>query len=150
MELKYENVDTISDNLLNIYSLLYRNLAKPLRRKTSVTAGGLFVMAHLKRNGVCSMSDIGKSLVIPKPHVTLLVDKLIEEGYVKRSDDPNDRRIVNIALTKKGLADFEDIKKVISESLKEKLSTLEDYRLQQLVNCSQNLRENLSLIMTNE
>jgi DNA-binding MarR family transcriptional regulator len=144
------DVDAISDNLMSIYSLLYRNLAKPLRKKTTVTPGGLFVMSYLKRKGLSSMSDIGKSLMIPKPHVTVLVDKLIEEEYVERRDDLNDRRIVNILLTEKGQNDFEEIKQVISETLKEKLSTLKNNQIQQLMACSQNVRETLNNILTND
>ncbi len=96
------------------------------------------------------MSEIGKNLLIPKPHVTVLVDKLIEEKYVERHDDPNDRRRINIGLTEKGLKNFEKIKQTVSASLKEKLLSLNDKQLQQLAVCSQNLRETMSHILTDK
>jgi DNA-binding MarR family transcriptional regulator len=87
---------------------------------------------------------------MPKPHVTVIVDKLIEEGYVERQSDPNDRRVVNILLTEKGLADFENIKQEISENLKIKLSKLSNEEQEILADASQKVREILISILSKE
>ena len=107
-------------------------------------------MGSLKRNGILSMSDIGKCLSMPKPHVTVIVDKLIEEGYVERQHDPNDRRIVNVLITEKGLKDFEEIKLLVSENLKEKLHALNAEEQDLLMVSSQNVKELLSSILAKE
>lgn len=144
------NIDIISENLLSIHPLLYKSIAKPMRRNANVTPGGMFVMGILKRVGMLSMSDIGKHLSMPKPHVTVIVDKLIDEGYVERQNDPNDRRIINILLTEKGKVDFEAMKQAISENLKEKLSLLDEEQLQRLSVASQNVRDILLTILAKE
>jgi DNA-binding MarR family transcriptional regulator len=110
----------------------------------------MFVLGSLKRHGTLSMSDIGKCLSMPKPHVTVIVDKLIEEGYVERQSDPKDRRIVNILLTAKGLADFERIKKAIAENLKVKLSLLSNEELEILATASKQVKEILISILSKE
>lgn len=143
-------IDSIADNLISIHPLLFKSISKPLRNQTSITPGGMFVLGSLKRNGTQSMSDIGKCLSMPKPHVTVIVDKLIEEGYVKRQSDPNDRRVVNILLTEKGLVDFESIKQEISENLKIKLSKLSDEEQEILADASQKVREILISILSKE
>jgi DNA-binding MarR family transcriptional regulator len=142
------NIDIIAENLMSIYPQLYKTLSKPMRTKTSVTPGGLFVLGALKRNGIMSMTDIGKNLEIPKPHVTVLVDKLIDDGYVVRKSDPNDRRIINIELTDNGLRNFEEIKQVISESLKGKLLTLSDEELKVLYESSKNIKDILISVLS--
>ena len=96
------------------------------------------------------MSDIGKHLSMPKPHVTVIVDKLIDEGYVERQNDPNDRRIINILLTEKGKEDFEAMKQAISENLKEKLSLLNEEEQQRLSMASQSVKEILLTILSKE
>ena len=144
------DVDIITENLMSIYPLLYKTVSKPMRTQTSVTPGGLFILGSLKRNGMLSMSDIGKKLLIPKPHVTVLVDKLIEEGYVSRQSDPNDRRVVNILLTEKGLKDFEEIKQVITESLKNKLFTLSKMEVELLMASSQTVKDILISVLSIE
>jgi DNA-binding MarR family transcriptional regulator len=143
-------VDLIADNLMSIYPQLYKTLSRPMRTKTTVTPGGLFVMGSLKRNGMLSMSEIGKQLSIPKPHVTVIIDKLIDEGYVTRENDPADRRIIKIRLTQKGLKDFEEIKQAISESLKEKISSLPAEELQLLKDSSENVKNILISVLSKE
>ena len=143
-------VDSIADNLISIHPLLFKSISKPLRNQTSITPGGMFVLGSLKRNGTQSMSDIGKCLSMPKPHVTVIVDKLIEEGYVERHSDPKDRRVVNILLTEKGLKDFEKIKLAVSENLKVKLLELTEEQLEMLAIASQQMREILISILSKE
>ena len=143
-------IDTIADNLISIHPLLYKSISKPLRTQTSITPGGMFVLGSLKRNGILSMSDIGKCLSMPKPHITVIVDKLIEEGYVERQSDPNDRRIVNILITPKGLKDFEVIKLAVSETLKSKLILLSEDELEILSIASQQVKDILISVLSKE
>ena len=143
-------IDLIAENLISIHPLLYKSISKPLRTKSSITPGGMFVMGSLKRYGILSMSDIGKCLSMPKPHITVIVDKLIEEGYVERLNDPKDRRIVNILITKKGLKDFEDIKEAVSENLKIKLSMLDEKEQDILAKASQQVKDILISILSKE
>jgi DNA-binding MarR family transcriptional regulator len=143
-------IDLIADNLISIHPLLYKSISKPLKHQSSITPGGMFVLGSLKRNGTQSMSDIGKCLSMPKPHVTVIVDKLIEEGWVERQSDPSDRRIVNILLTGKGFEVFESIKLEISENLKIKLSKLSEVEQEILADASQKVREILVSILSKE
>ena len=143
-------IDLIADNLISIHPLLYKSISKPLKHQSSITPGGMFVLGSLKRHGTQSMSDIGKCLSMPKPHVTVIVDKLIEEELVERQSDPNDRRIVNILLTKKGFEEFDSIKKDISENLKIKLSKLSDQEQEILAIASQQMKEILISILSKE
>lgn len=143
-------VDIIAENLMAIQPLLYKSIPKPLRTKSSITPGGMFVLESLKRCGVLSMSDIGKCLSMPKPHITVLVDRLIDIGYVVRQNDPKDRRIINISLTDKGLMDFEEIRESVSIMLKSKLVLLSEQEQEQLSTASQQLKEILISILSIE
>ncbi|MDD2306331.1 MAG: MarR family transcriptional regulator [Prolixibacteraceae bacterium] len=143
-------IDLIADNLISIHPLLYKSISKPLKHQSSITPGGMFVLGSLKRHGTQSMSDIGKCLSMPKPHVTVIVDKLIEEELVERQSDPNDRRIVNILLTEKGFEEFNSLKKDLSENLKIKLSKLNDQEQEILAIASQQMKEILISILSKE
>ena len=143
-------IDLIADNLISIHPLLYKSISKPLKHQSSITPGGMFVLGSLKRHGTQSMSDIGKCLSMPKPHVTVIVDKLIEEELVERQSDPNDRRIVNILLTEKGFEEFNSLKRDLSENLKIKLSKLNDQEQEILAIASQQMKEILISILSKE
>jgi DNA-binding MarR family transcriptional regulator len=51
-----------------------------------------------------SCQTIGEQLISRLPDVTRLVDRLEKAGLVKRSRTPEDRRVVLVGITKKGLA----------------------------------------------
>lgn len=144
------NIDIIAENLLAIHPLLYKSISKPMKNKSSITPGGMFVMGILKRHGMLSMSDIGNYLSMPKPHVTVIIDRLIDEEYVLRQNDPNDRRVVNILLTEKGISDFEELKEALSINLKSKLVMLSEEELEQLSKASQQMKEILISILSKE
>ena len=143
------NIDIITDNLMTIHPLVYKNILKPIRKNTSITPGGMYVLGSLKRNGILSMSDIGKCLSMPKPHVTVIVDRLIEEEFVERQNDPKDRRIINIILTENGRSFFEEIKESISENLKEKLRMLSEEDQEIMSFFSTKMKEILTAISEN-
>ena len=48
-------IDIIAENLLAIHPLLYRSISKPMKNKSPITPGGMFVLGILKRNGMLSM-----------------------------------------------------------------------------------------------
>jgi len=143
-------IDVIAENLISIHPLLYKSISKPLRTETSITPAGMFVLGRLKRHGILSMSEIGKYLSMPKPHITVIVDKLIEDNYVERQSDPHDRRIVNIVITEKGLTYFAEIKLAISETLKSKLMLLSSDELDILETASQQVKDILIKILSKE
>ena len=49
-----------------------------------------------------TMRELGEALGVPLSTATHIVDSFVESGYIKRSPDPQDRRIVRVALTAPG------------------------------------------------
>lgn len=143
-------VDLIAENIISVYPLLYKTISRPIKHQSSVTPGGMFVLGALKRSGIMSMSDIGKHLAMPKPHVTVIIDKLIDEGFVERQNDPNDRRIINIAITEKGMEVFHEIKKTLAENMKIKLLNLSEEEQDILAVASQQVKDILIAILSKE
>ncbi|MDD4993114.1 MAG: MarR family transcriptional regulator [Paludibacter sp.] len=141
------SIDKIIENLIYLHPLLSKSLTRSIKMKTNLNPGSLFILGLLSKYDVLSMSEIGCKLSIPKPHVTAQVDKLIAEGMVERLLDPNDRRIVNIRFTEKGKEDFKAIKQEISKDMRERIEKLDENRLTQLYESTQQVREILSEIM---
>lgn len=82
------------------------------------------VIFYLINNGSSSISDIAHNLGISKPNMTPIIDKLIKEDLVCRQEDPNDRRIVRIQLTKKAYDMGESHKQKLKNVLLTKISNL--------------------------
>ena len=141
------SIDSVIENLISIHPLLSKSFSRSIRSKTNLNPGSLYVLGLLTRHEILSMSEIGCRLSMPKPHITSLVDKLIAEEMVERLYDPNDRRIVNIRITAKGITDFNAIKFEISQELRLKLETLEVDKLKTLSIASQQVKDILTNIV---
>ena len=92
------------------------------------------------------MTGIGCHLSIPKPHATILVDKLIKDDLVVRLPDPNDRRVIYIELTEKGRNTLKSLKSIVSEELTNKLVLLTEEQMQILSTASEQVKEMLILL----
>ena len=54
------------------------------------------------------MTDVSRFMMVSKPAATQAVNRLVEQGYVERVDDPADRRVVYIQPTEAGKARFRE------------------------------------------
>lgn len=57
-----------------------------------------------RADGPVRMAHLAERLRIARRSATSVVDELVQQGLVERSDDPCDRRGVMVALTRKGVA----------------------------------------------
>ena len=70
------------------------------------------------------MKDIAKELAITAPSATVFVEVLSKEGLIARRPDPNDRRIVTLKLTPKGIKFLKDTMKQMNDRIKKDMSVL--------------------------
>ena len=70
--------------------------------KTKITFPQVMILHYLNGQGGLKMSDMAKAIHASTAAMTGMVDRLVRDGYVARSSDPLDRRIVIIKLTNKG------------------------------------------------
>jgi DNA-binding MarR family transcriptional regulator len=61
--------------------------------------GALFA---IHRQGTCAVNDIGEYLGISPPAASQMLNRLVEQGLIQRTEDPEDRRLKRLVLTDKG------------------------------------------------
>jgi len=62
------------------------------------------ILVHLLTGEKYTMKDLAEKIHRTKPTVTVLVDKLVDLGYVTKEKSHEDSRVTFITLTEKGLA----------------------------------------------
>jgi len=122
--MKQKEIEVIIDNILFIKSIVFKSLVNATGVKDKISPGIYYVMLVLDKFGALSMSRISKEIAIPKPNVTILVDKLISGGLAERIPGKKDRRIIEIKLTKKGLNTKKEVDKTLKEHTFQKLFSL--------------------------
>jgi DNA-binding MarR family transcriptional regulator len=126
--------DQFVGDLLITLSLFHKLVRQGWRRKKGGYASILpyHVLGVLGHLGTLSVSEIGKRLNISKPNMTPLIDRLVNDGMVVREPDAEDRRVIKISITQKGLDLMavgrkkmkETMEKVFSEFTEEDLTRL--------------------------
>lgn len=84
-----------------------------LARRTKMTASELDALEHIEADGPLTQRELGDRLVLTSGAVTMLVDRLEQAGWVRRTPHPTDRRSTVLGLTEQatdrapqGLAQF--------------------------------------------
>ena len=71
-------------------------------KSTGLSMPQFGVLMQLHHKGVCGVSDISERFDISNAAASQLVDKLVQSGFIKREEDPQDRRAKLLNLTDKG------------------------------------------------
>ena len=117
----------ITENILLFFPLFYRNILKPaegrIKNPINMQVRILLMLTH---SGMAQPSEIGVRMGISKPNVTFLIDKLIQQGYVQRSHDEKDRRVIHIAVTARGRKFVASRLQLVRNGIKKNLSRLSE------------------------
>src|SRR5215207_256589 len=71
-------------------------------KSTGLSMPQFSILMQLHHKGVCGVSDISERFDITNAAASQLVDKLVQGGFIKREEDPHDRRAKLLNLTDKG------------------------------------------------
>jgi DNA-binding MarR family transcriptional regulator len=71
--------------------------------KGKITLPQFFLMSLLRKEGELKMTDIARLLHVTTAAATGVVERLVNSGYLLRVYDPDDRRIIKVKLSPRGL-----------------------------------------------
>ena len=72
--------------------------------ETGLSFSQLNILMRLFHGGRCGVSEIGERLGITNAAASQSIDRLVNLGLIKRTEDPEDRRAKQLALTQAGQA----------------------------------------------
>lgn len=110
-----ETVETVATTTFEVLPMLKKKLLRMdvVQAEHNMPMSQVQVLAMLGDVGTMSVSEISRNLGIAKPNITPLIDRMIAEGYVERSRDATDRRVVNVILLPAGEAKLAQIRETI-------------------------------------
>ena len=99
----------LSDPLLAIFHtwielFMHRSMRSVIRysKEKHISMSQLGALSYIHHKGACGVSKIGESLNVTSAAASQLLERLVQQGLVERSEDPHDRRSKHIVLTDKG------------------------------------------------
>ena len=71
-------------------------------KSTGLSMPQFSILMLLHYKGACGMSEISERFDVSAAAASQLVDKLVQAGYIERTEDPSDRRAKLLKLSAKG------------------------------------------------
>lgn len=71
-------------------------------RESGLSMSHLGAMFHICRMGSCGVTDLGDHLGVTSAASSQMLERLVQQGFILRAEDPKDRRVKQIVLTDKG------------------------------------------------
>lgn len=122
----------LADQLMQFAPIMMKKLFRELHAE-GLSMHQMQLMGCVRKFGTQPMRFYGEKLMISKPNLSVLVNKLLCEGYLSRSAVETDRRIMNLALTEAGEKHIEEQRQELRAKMMQKLSALNDDEVTRLL-----------------
>jgi len=71
-------------------------------RDSGLSMTNLGAIFHIHRIGSCGVTELGDHLGVTSAAASQMLERLVQQDLILRTEDPDDRRVKQIALTDKG------------------------------------------------
>ncbi len=101
MEEKSQKIADIVDNLRRVFQVVHGQ-SKKAERETGLTSSQLWAIKMMSEAGSIRVSDLARRMYLHPATTVGILDRLEKKGLVSRTRSQDDRRVVNVALTREG------------------------------------------------
>jgi DNA-binding MarR family transcriptional regulator len=95
-------------------------------RESGLSTSQLGALLHIHHRGRSGVTDLGDDLGVTSSAASQMLERLVQQELVLRSEDPDDRRVKQIILTDKGLQVIQDSIRSRQDWLYEMVESLSD------------------------
>ena len=88
-------------------------------KSTGLSMPQFSILMQLHYKGPCGMSEISERFDVTAAAASQLVDKLVQSGYIERTEDPSDRRAKLLKLSTNGA-------KLVDDGIQERYRWMDD------------------------
>ncbi|MEL4304633.1 MarR family transcriptional regulator [Methanococcoides sp. LMO-2] len=129
---------------LHRYAMIY--LEKELK-PYDIGSGQFSFLMHLYRMNGVNQESLSQSIKVDKATATRAIKRLVDEDYVFRQRDEEDRRSYRVFLTEKGRSIEPDMKKIAAEWQNVLLSDFDEGQRKDIMNSLETMFKNVSKLM---
>ncbi|MCI9083853.1 MAG: MarR family transcriptional regulator [Lachnospiraceae bacterium] len=136
-----ENYNTINDVLVKLFNEIMDIEEKAIITEEfkDISNNDMHVIEAIGKNQSKNMSTVAKTLSVTVGTLTIAINNLVKKGYVNRARSEEDRRVVLISLSSKGVRAFDHHEKFHNEMIKATLAGFDQEQTKVLVKALKNL-----------
>ncbi|MWV45100.1 MarR family transcriptional regulator [Paenibacillus sp. HJL G12] len=120
-------MDALASRLYAAVKSFWRSLETDICKEMQdfLTGPQLFMLHYIHSQQKCNLTQVADRLEVKPSAVTVMVDRLEKAGYVVRSQDPADRRVILVEATLRGEEVLSQAVQKRDQCIREHLSRLE-------------------------
>lgn len=113
------NLDQYIDRLQAKYSTVVKKLRNEImqHRELPLTGPQFHMLSLIAKERSCNVTYLAEALVVKPSAITVMLDRLVQSGYVERRHDDQDRRAVLLSITKLGQEVYDEARRNSREVL---------------------------------
>ena len=112
--------------ILSAYNAISRSINPAKLVSINLTSSQIKVLANFFDQEYFTMTELSTAHSVSLSTMTSMVNRLIQSGYLRRTPDKHDRRVVNVSLTAKGRRMVKQLIQLRRHGLEAFLSQLSD------------------------
>ncbi|RQW62358.1 MarR family winged helix-turn-helix transcriptional regulator [Vibrio viridaestus] len=101
------------------------------------------ILATLKQEGLCSVSEIAQHSIAKLPTVTKIIQRMKDDGLVETQVSVEDGRVTLVLITEKGLSALSDIQHITEPLFKQSFKGITEAQIKRLNKLLEQLFANL-------
>ena len=136
------------ENYITLLPMLYRTFFRDFPN-CGVTRLQMKLLYYLKVEGGKPMNYYAKKIMVSKPNMSVLAEKMINEGFVKKESLERDRRVSTLKLTEKGEDFLSEEMNKFTNHLLDKLSIFTDEEVERLNEMIEEIKGMISRVVDN-
>ena len=122
----------ILESIPVVMHYIRRGIRRELGDKASVPQ--IRALSFIRRNPSSTLTTVSEYLAVSNATTSSIVDRLVKKGLVTRSEDPKERRCLQLSLTQKGQEEYMVVEEVAIAELIRVLTRLPDDQVKQIQN----------------
>ncbi|MDR6999515.1 MarR family transcriptional regulator [Neobacillus niacini] len=100
-----------------------------------------YMLRYINKAGTCTSSELAEVFEVKKSAITAIINRMWEKGLIKRTRDENDRRVVYLTLTEKGIDLFEQTEDRIHKLVESIITRFDEIEIKQFLDTYEKLNQ---------
>lgn len=125
-------INQIIDRYVSINFSVNRKFDQLIRQEIGdvLTTEQHFTLRHINNVEVCTSTELAIVFGVKKSAITPIINRLVEKGWVERTRDEKDRRVIYLTLTSSGKVIFSEMEKKIQSVIVSVISQFDHTEIQ--------------------
>jgi len=137
-----ERTEKIINLILEISRIVRKKMILECGDGITISPIQIHALSFIERSGEITMKEFAKHLKISSPSATAFANRLVNNNWVKRLNDPNNRRLVKLKITDYGKDILENKRKERIEITKKIINIIPKNDQTELIRILSNILEN--------